>query len=213
MCDCSKVNERREDPSSYSTYSLYAKTMHFLRFAAEQPEPAVVLGDDDIFVAPRALLSYAWALTRAARDHGATGDGGADWYAGRFDWYSWRTETLQVTAHALEGSARRPVSLTLTPTLPRTRPRTRTLPAGDRVLEGSARRPVWRLPALPQLQPEWQRMGREPDRRRQAAHTPGGLCGSRAGAVRWAVCVRQGSASDARGAGGALARRLRPVPP
>ena len=87
--------------SSYSTYSLYAKTMAFLRHAASQPEPVVVLGDDDIFVQPHALLSYAWTLVQAAR-RGADsplGWGGSEWYAGRFDWYSWRTETMQATAY------------------------------------------------------------------------------------------------------------------
>ena len=46
--------------SSYSTYSLYYKTMFFLRHAATQPEPVIVLGDDDIFLQPHALLTYAW---------------------------------------------------------------------------------------------------------------------------------------------------------
>ncbi len=93
--------------TSYSTYSLYAKTMHFLRHAATQPEPVVVLGDDDIFVQPHALLSYAWALLREAQRPGSPlGHGGGEWYAGRFDWYSWRTETMQATAYwrALRGA-------------------------------------------------------------------------------------------------------------
>ena len=46
--------------TSYSTYSLYYKTMHFLRHAASQPEPVVVLGDDDIFLQPHTLLTYVW---------------------------------------------------------------------------------------------------------------------------------------------------------
>ena len=78
--------------SSYSTYSLYLKTVHFLRYAASQPEPAIVLGDDDIFVQPHALLGYTWSLLEAAKG-GAHGHQ-QHWYAGRFDWYSWRTETL-----------------------------------------------------------------------------------------------------------------------
>lgn len=87
--------------SSYSTYSLYAKTMHFLRFAASQPEPAVVLGDDDIFVQPRALLSYTWVLLSQQRNTSTPLGWGSsgEWYAGRFDWYSWRTEMLQATAY------------------------------------------------------------------------------------------------------------------
>ena len=87
--------------TSYSTYSLYAKTMHFLKYAAEQPEPIVSLVDDDVFLQPRALMSYAWTLLRASRlDSTPRGElGGGDWYAGRFDWYSWRTETLQPTAY------------------------------------------------------------------------------------------------------------------
>ena len=107
--------------SSYSTYSLYLKTNHFLRYAATQREDVVVLGDDDIFVQPHALLAYSWSLLQAGRAglHNATfgsggtggvdgpetggadtrGDGGAHWYAGRFDWYSWRTETLQATGY------------------------------------------------------------------------------------------------------------------
>jgi hypothetical protein len=87
--------------SSYSTYSLYAKTVHFLRYAASQPEPAIALGDDDIFVQPLGLLSYVWALLRSARRGAESplGWNGGEWYAGRFDWYSWRTETLQATAY------------------------------------------------------------------------------------------------------------------
>lgn len=88
--------------SSYSTYSLYLKTMHFLRYAALQPEPAVVLGDDDIFVQPHALLGYIWSLLEASRRpavDGAAFAGVSAWYAGRFDWYSWRTETMQATAY------------------------------------------------------------------------------------------------------------------
>ena len=38
--------------------------MHFLRYAALQPEPAVVLGDDDIFVQPLAMRAYAGTLAR-----------------------------------------------------------------------------------------------------------------------------------------------------
>lgn len=85
--------------TSYSTYSLYAKTMVFLRHAATQPEPAIVLGDDDIFVQPRALLGYAWALLSAGRRDDSPFGGTNEWYAGRFDWYSWRTETMQATAY------------------------------------------------------------------------------------------------------------------
>ena len=91
--------------SSYSTYSLYAKTMHFLRYAASQPEPVIVLGDDDIFVQPIALLTYVWTLLGSSH-HGASSPLGSEWYAGRFDWYSWRTETMQATAYwrALRGA-------------------------------------------------------------------------------------------------------------
>ena len=92
--------------SSYSTYSLYLKTVHFLRYAASQPEPAIVLGDDDIFVQPHALLGYTWSLLEAAKG-GAHGQPPQQhWYAGRFDWYSWRTETLMATAYwrALRGA-------------------------------------------------------------------------------------------------------------
>lgn len=86
--------------TSYSTYSLYFKTMHFLRHASSQPEPTVVLGDDDIFVQPHALLRYAWTLlTEPRREGSPLGTGGGEWYAGRFDWYSWRTELMMATAY------------------------------------------------------------------------------------------------------------------
>ena len=86
--------------SSYSTYSLYAKTMHFLKHAASQPEPVIVLGDDDVFLQPHALLGYTMAIIRASRRHDSPlGANGGEWYAGRFDWYSWRTETMQATAY------------------------------------------------------------------------------------------------------------------
>ena len=99
--------------ATYSTYSLYAKTMHFLRHASMQPEPAIVLADDDVFVQPHALLTYAWALLHPPSSGGGSGGGsgvgstdatsrvsGDDaWYAGRFDWYSWRTERMMATAY------------------------------------------------------------------------------------------------------------------
>lgn len=96
-----RVAKKIRGATSYSTYSLYAKTMRFLRYAAEQPEPAVALADDDVFVVPQALLSYVWSLMVAARGDGPPfgGGGASEWYAGRFDWYSWRTETMQATAY------------------------------------------------------------------------------------------------------------------
>ena len=99
------ARKRIRGVSSYSTYSLYLKTIHFMRYAATQREPAVLLGDDDIFVQPHALLFYVWALLQASKDPStpfggaAAADGQGHWYAGRFDWYSWRTETLMATAY------------------------------------------------------------------------------------------------------------------
>jgi hypothetical protein len=71
----------------------------FLRHAAAQREPIIVLGDDDIFLQPRALLSYMWTLLSAGRSDSSPLNGSSEWYAGRFDWYSWRTETMQATAY------------------------------------------------------------------------------------------------------------------
>ena len=93
------VSAKISGVSSYSTYSLYAKTIIFLRYAASQPEPAIVLGDDDIFLQPRAFLLYTWTLLSAGRRDDSPFGGLNEWYAGRFDWYSWRTETMQATAY------------------------------------------------------------------------------------------------------------------
>ena len=80
--------------ATYSTYSLYAKTMHFVRYASTQLEPAIALADDDVFVQPHALLTYAWTLL-----HSPSLAGRDAWYAGRFDYYSWRTERRMATAY------------------------------------------------------------------------------------------------------------------
>ena len=80
--------------ATYSTYSLYAKTMHFVRYASTQLEPAIALADDDVFVQPHALLTYAWTLL-----HSPSLAGRDAWYAGRFDYYSWRTERMMATAY------------------------------------------------------------------------------------------------------------------
>ena len=61
------ARKRIRGVSSYSTYSLYLKTIHFMRYAATQREPAVLLGDDDIFVQPHALLFYAIRRGRRRR--------------------------------------------------------------------------------------------------------------------------------------------------
>ena len=55
--------------STYSTYSSYVKLVHFLKFAASRAEPAIGIGDDDVFIQPKMLVAYLRLLTgRYAND-------------------------------------------------------------------------------------------------------------------------------------------------
>ena len=71
------------------TISGYMKMVHFLWYAAAQPEPVVALADDDVFIQPRMLVAHARALFDAL--------GTRPFYAGSFEYYSWRTSTLQAS--------------------------------------------------------------------------------------------------------------------
>lgn len=112
--------------STYSTYSSYVKLIYFLRYAAGRPEPAVGVGDDDVFLQPQMLVAYMHLLlgTGLRASPSSSDDeeaqtalnaarvpphvnrwqpsnleslGHGEWYAGLFEWYSWRTWDLQAT--------------------------------------------------------------------------------------------------------------------
>ena len=112
--------------STYSTYSSYLKLIHFLRYASSRPEPAVGIGDDDVFIQPQMLVSYIQLfLGTGMRSRSSSMEADAaqtdidaarlpphvnkwqpvnlhslnhgEWYAGLFEWYSWQTRTLQAT--------------------------------------------------------------------------------------------------------------------
>ena len=48
---------RRSAGATYSSLSSFLKTFHFIKYAAQQPEPLVGLGDDDVFIQPHMLLA------------------------------------------------------------------------------------------------------------------------------------------------------------
>ena len=95
----------RPGGASDTMHIAFFKMVFFLRFAAQQPEPAIGIGDDDIFVSPPALLAYSWRLPVTAGE-AFGGVGSTAWLAGYFDWYSMFTRRLSPTAWARElGSA------------------------------------------------------------------------------------------------------------
>lgn len=78
--------------------STYWKLIEYLRFAAAQPEPIIARADDDVFIQPRMLATYAQAFV----------DSGAPLiFAGAFEWYSWRTRTLHSTGFGLSAGESR----------------------------------------------------------------------------------------------------------
>lgn len=74
------------------TLSGFMKLVHFLSHAGSQPEPIIGIADDDVFVQPRMLGWYAHALLDEL--------GGTPFYAGAFEWYSWRTRSLVASGWA-----------------------------------------------------------------------------------------------------------------
>ena len=48
---------RRSSGATSSSLSSFLKTFHFIKYAAQQPEPLVGLGDDDVFSQPHMLLA------------------------------------------------------------------------------------------------------------------------------------------------------------
>lgn len=93
------------------SWTQYVKVVHFLRFAAEQPEPMVAKGDDDVFIQPRMAFATAWLLLQQAEQEGmnqhrrrgqptdqAAVDPGAHVLAGVYEWYSWKPYTLESSA-------------------------------------------------------------------------------------------------------------------
>ena len=78
--------------------STYWKLIEYLRFAAAQPEPIIARADDDVFIQPRMLATYAQIFV----------DSGAPLiFAGAFEWYSWRTRTLHSTGFGLSAGESR----------------------------------------------------------------------------------------------------------
>ena len=77
--------------------ATYWKLAAFLRYAATQPEPMIGRGDDDVFLSPPMLLAHASLLARLSQPV----------FAGVFEWYSWRTQTLHSTGFGLSAGAAR----------------------------------------------------------------------------------------------------------
>lgn len=77
----------RRHQSLTGTFSTYFKQATFLRFAASQPEPLVGRADDDAFISPHMLLAYANILSTLPHP----------FYAGVFEWISWRAAMLEAT--------------------------------------------------------------------------------------------------------------------
>ena len=88
----------RNRSSVTGSFTAYFKLVAFLRHAAAQPEPFVVRADDDVFISPRMLVTYAKHLQYHAASF-ATGGRGSHMniYAGVFEWYSWRVNHLLAT--------------------------------------------------------------------------------------------------------------------
>ena len=79
--------------ATYSSLSSFFKTRHFLRYAANAPEPIIAIGDDDIFVQPHMLLAHAIMLSEELTNDGEI----APFVSGAVEWYSWREETMVAT--------------------------------------------------------------------------------------------------------------------
>lgn len=77
----------RKHQSFTGTFSTYFKQAAFLRFAATQPEPLIGRADDDAFISPHMLLSYAHLLSTLKHPL----------YGGVFEWISWRAAKLEAT--------------------------------------------------------------------------------------------------------------------
>ena len=77
--------------------ATYWKLAAFLRYAATQPEPMIGRGDDDVLLSPPMLLAHASLLARLSQPV----------FAGVFEWYSWRTQTLHSTGFGLSAGAAR----------------------------------------------------------------------------------------------------------
>ncbi|KAL1525223.1 hypothetical protein AB1Y20_020090 [Prymnesium parvum] len=81
---------------TFSMYSTWVKFVYFLRFAATQPEAAVGIADDDVFIQPHMLLAHVSLL----HQHASSNTHDSDWIAGAFEWYSLRSESLLASGWA-----------------------------------------------------------------------------------------------------------------
>lgn len=88
------------------TASGYFKMRWFTAYAALQPYALVGMADDDVYIQPRMLLSYAQLLHAEVHVRGGTTSGAtssssaappAAVYAGVFEWFSWRRTSLVAT--------------------------------------------------------------------------------------------------------------------
>ena len=83
------VHERvvKSSFSTMGTAAVLLKLVHFLRYAATQPENAIAVADDDTFISLPRLHSIASVLmSKHAR-----------FYAGSFEWYNFIPATFQAT--------------------------------------------------------------------------------------------------------------------
>ena len=79
--------QRRRHQSFTGTFTTYFKQAAFLRFAATQRTPLIARADDDSFITPHALLAYAAVMQHMHQP----------FYAGVFEWISWRAARLEAT--------------------------------------------------------------------------------------------------------------------
>ena len=74
--------------------SGFFKLAYFLVYSTKQTAPMIAIGDDDVFVQPRMLAAYAHLLLDSRPRGESTPFSEQHVYAGAFEYYSWRPQTL-----------------------------------------------------------------------------------------------------------------------